>query len=144
MFNRPTNTTSRSRSSSGFTSRRRPPNTAPSDYGNTREDNDVIEFSNNQSPPATPGKESPEADDWHRPTTAGDGTGEARGTGLLGKEFDEEVERQRAMEVAAEWGRKRGSGKRTQTREKVNHQPWGYPEVPPHVLESLIWWTGQY
>jgi len=37
----------------------------------------------------------------------------------LGKEFDEEVERQRAREVAAEWNRKRGSGKRTKTPEKV-------------------------
>lgn len=43
---------------------------------------------------------------------------------LLGKDFDEEVERQRVKEVAAEWGRKRGSGERTKTREKVNtHTP---------------------
>eukprot|EP00903_Cladosiphon_okamuranus_P018258 g16795.t2 len=114
--------TSRSRSSSRLTSRRRPPSTAPRDYSNTRDDNDGVEFSNNQSPPATPGNEPPEADDRHRPTAAGDGEGEARGGGLLGKDFDKEVERQRAMEVAAEWRRKRGSGKRTKTREKV----WEY------------------
>lgn len=109
----------RSRSSSGLTSRRGPPSTAASDCGNPRDDkdHDTNEFgNNNQSPPDTP-----DVDDGHRPTSNGEeGGGEPEVGGLLGKEFDEEVERQRAKEVAAEWGRKRGSGKRTKTREKVN------------------------
>lgn len=130
----------RSRSSSALTSRRRPPGAAPSDYGNPRDGNDrddTIEFRNNQSPPDTPSMESPEAEDWHRPTTSEDGAGEAWGGGLLGKEFDDEVDRQRASEVAAEWGRKRGSGKRTKTREKVRQPSWRYPW--PRIKPSKRW-----
>lgn len=35
-------------------------------------------------------------------------------------EFGDEVERERAREIAAERGRKRGSGKKTEAQDKVN------------------------
>lgn len=127
----------RSRSSSGLTSRRGPPSAAASDFGNPHGDNDRVtnEFGNNsQSPPDTPPMESPTTHDDGHPSTfdgqEGDPNKEKEAEPavgeLLGKEFDEEVERQRVKEVAAEWGRKRGSGERTKTREKVNtrHPTW--------------------
>lgn len=128
-------TTIRSRSSSGLISRRGPPRTAASDCGNPRDDDDhdTNNFGNsNQSPLDTPNVELSTRDDGHRPMSKGkeetsdgarevsDKKGESVVGGLLGEEFDEEVETQRAKELAAEWGRKRGSGERTKTREKVN------------------------
>lgn len=137
MFNRRT-IALRSRSSSGLISQRRPPSTAPSDHGSPRDgdsrrdNNTTTEFRNNQSPPGTPGLASPRADGWKRLTAGEGGTGITPVGGVLGEEFEEEVERQRAAEVAAEWGRKRGSGKRTKTRERVR-QPWSrsYPLLVP-------------
>ena len=140
MFNRRT-IALRSRSSSGLVSQRRPPSTAPSDHGSPRDgdsrrDNTTTtEFRNNQSPPGTPGLASPRADGWKRLTAGEGGTGITPVGGVLGEEFEEEVERQRAAEVAAEWGRKRGSGKRTKTRERVR-QPWSrsYPLLVPTII----------
>lgn len=132
-------TTTRSRSSLGMTSRRSLPSTAASDCGNSRDDNDddINERgNNNQLPPDTPNIESSPNDDRHRPTSSGGG--EVSNSGreeepvrLLGKGFDEEVERQRAQEVAAEWARKRGSGEKTKTRDKVDTR---HPRTPPQEV----------
>lgn len=77
---------------------------------------------NAEPPPGTPCPGVSERDGWNQTTNDDDGGGGRRcpGGGVLGKEFDEEVERQRAQEVAAERGRKRGSGKRCKTREKAS------------------------
>ncbi|CBJ29417.1 hypothetical protein Esi_0146_0032 [Ectocarpus siliculosus] len=115
--------TGRSRSSSGL-SPRRPAGSGLgarncSDDGHHHYNDD--DPRNAEPPPGTPCTGISERDGWNQPPTDDDGGGGGRcpGEGVLGKEFDEEVERQRAQEVAAERGRKRGSGKRCKTREKV-------------------------
>lgn len=125
----PGTTAIRSKSSSRLASRdrHRSPSNAPSERASPRNDddndNDLNDDTsgpkNNQSPSDTHHAESPEADDGRGSTASGEQQG---GGGLLGKDFDEEVERQRAREVAAEWSRKRGSGERTKTREKVHER----------------------
>ncbi|CAM9193530.1 unnamed protein product [Ectocarpus sp. 12 AP-2014] len=119
--------TGRSRSSSGLPPR--PPAGSGlgarhgSDDGHHRHDDDHP--TNAEPPPGTPCPGASERDGWNQTPTDDDGGGRRRcpGGGVLGKKFDEEVERQRAQEVAAEWGRKRGSGKRCRTREKASRSP---------------------
>lgn len=113
----------RSRSSSSLSSRWDAPSTASSEYRRPRIDNgdhnDPTETETHQLPPDKPKLDSPGRDDWQQVSARGNGTeGRERG-GPLGEEFDAEVERQRAEELAAEWGRKRGSGRITKTHEKV-------------------------
>lgn len=63
---------------------------------------------------------------WQQPSARGDGTKD----GPLGKDFDAEVERQRAEELIAEWGRKRGAGRITQTHEKVTETAASFTRMP--------------
>ncbi|CAN0173131.1 unnamed protein product, partial [Ectocarpus fasciculatus] len=117
--------TGRSRSSSGLTPRWPAGNGLGtrngSDDGHPQQNDE--DPRNAETPPGTPGTGVSELDGWNQPPTDDEGGGGGRrcpGGGVLGKEFDEEVERQRAQEVAAERGRKRGSGKRCKTREKAS------------------------
>ncbi|CAM9090880.1 unnamed protein product, partial [Hapterophycus canaliculatus] len=115
--------TSRSTSSSTPSSQQDAASTAPSERrrprNNDGDHSDPIELETNQSPPDTPRSDLLGRHCSQPPLAEGDGTGGRKRGVPLGEDFDAKVEIQRAEELAAEWGRKRGSGRITKTHEKV-------------------------
>ncbi|CAN0153711.1 unnamed protein product [Scytosiphon promiscuus] len=115
--------TNRSRSSSSIPSRGNAPSTASSDHRRLRDGgnakSDVHEAGAHHLPPGTPDLDLSGRHCWQQASANGVGADGSEGGGPLGKDFDAEVERQRAEELVAERGRKRGSGRITKTHEKV-------------------------